>query len=317
MASSKGTAPALEFCDRAFWETSYEASTTFRDFEWYLPLESYLAILQGLLKGEEGARVLNVGCGTSALPLRLWDVGLRNVTSIDIAPACIADMKAKSAEKPGLVFSVDDALALSFGPGTFDFVLDKATSGEPKFDLGLMYVESCLYPPPSPPPLSDVFMAERDAEKRVAHISRMFTEAARVLRPGGLLAVITRHRPTKYAPIFERLGWRAAHVAIPAPRVYHGKVHLYVVVVGAAKAKATQAAWQRLRAATGMVPLSRAALEAEDSGGSDDDSDEDDEDYDGEGGAEEEVEEDEDEESDDEEVRGLSRCVEPEMPLVF
>jgi SAM-dependent methyltransferase len=269
----------LRFCDRDFWTASYAQSSTFKDFEWYLPVEAYTAILMSLLKGDEGARILNVGCGTSSLPLSLWAAGVRNVTSIDISAACVADMKKRAAKKPGLVFSVDDALALSCTDGSFDVVLDKATS--------------------------DVFMAEKDASVRVANVTRMFAEASRVLRPGGLLVVITRHRPTKYAPIFEGLGWCATHSSIPAPRVYHGKVHVYVVVKGAPRAKETRAALERLRTAAALVPLSRADLEAEDSGGSDDDSDDDDESFDGEDDDDEEDEEEEDSDSneDDEDMR--------------
>ena len=90
---------------------------------------------------------------------------------------------------------------------------------------------------------------------------------------------MTRHRPAKFGPIFRGLGWRVTHRAIPAPRVYHGKVHVYSAVAGSAAGNGTavRLAMERLLSVTGSSPLSATDLEAEDSGGSDDDTDEDDE----------------------------------------
>ena len=37
-----------------------------------------------------------LGCGNSSLPLDLWKEGYRDITSIDLSPAVIAKMEARS-----------------------------------------------------------------------------------------------------------------------------------------------------------------------------------------------------------------------------
>ena len=138
---------------------------------------------------------LNLGCGSSSLPSRLLtELGPASVTSVDISPSCIASMKARypASKYPSLTWRVADVLALSsssafFPPGAFDCVLDKATA--------------------------DVFLSDtkEDPAGAIDKVVRMYCEAWRVVKPGGggRLVIITRHKPTTFAPIFSdaRLGW--------------------------------------------------------------------------------------------------------------
>jgi ubiquinone/menaquinone biosynthesis C-methylase UbiE len=101
-----------------------------------------------------GARVLDVGCGTGVLTRRLarWP-NVDTVVGVDIAPSLLDRARALCDALPNIVFEEGDATALPFAAATFDVVvLDSTLSHLP------------------------------DAERAIA-------EAARVLRPNGVLAV--------------------------------------------------------------------------------------------------------------------------------
>jgi ubiquinone/menaquinone biosynthesis C-methylase UbiE len=100
------------------------------------------------------ARVLEVGCGTGVLTRRLarWP-NVDSVVGVDVAPSLLDRARVLCAALPNVAFQDGDATALPFADATFDVVvLDSTLSHVP------------------------------DAERAVA-------EAARVLRPNGVLAV--------------------------------------------------------------------------------------------------------------------------------
>ncbi|GAA0919097.1 methyltransferase domain-containing protein [Pseudonocardia zijingensis] len=101
-----------------------------------------------------GARVLDVGCGTGVLTRRLARrPGVASVVGVDVAPSLLERARSLCSALPGVVFEDGDATALPFDDASFDvLVLDSTLSHVP------------------------------DAERAVA-------EAARVLRPNGVLAV--------------------------------------------------------------------------------------------------------------------------------
>ena len=98
----------------------------------------------------EGARLLEVGCGTGVLTRALADLpGVESVVGVDLAPSLLD--KARELA-PNVHFEQADARALPFADTSFDVVV---------FDSTLSHV-------PEP--------------------ERALAEAARVLRPGGWLA---------------------------------------------------------------------------------------------------------------------------------
>jgi SAM-dependent methyltransferase len=101
----------------------------------------------------DGARVLEVGCGTGVLTrvLARWP-GVGEVVGVDPAPVFLAKARELAAGLPNLRFEEADGRALPFEDGRFDVVV---------FDSTLSHV-------PGP--------------------ERALGEAFRVLRPGGLLA---------------------------------------------------------------------------------------------------------------------------------
>lgn len=101
-----------------------------------------------------GAHVVDVGCGTGVLTRMLarW-TGIATVVGVDVAPLLLERARTLAAGVPGVTFAQGDACALPFDDGTVDAVV---------FDSALSHI---------------------------ADTARALTEAHRVLRPGGRLAV--------------------------------------------------------------------------------------------------------------------------------
>jgi ubiquinone/menaquinone biosynthesis C-methylase UbiE len=101
-----------------------------------------------------GAELLEVGCGTGVLTRVLAGIGaVGSVVGVDLAPSLVDRARELAAELPNARFEVADARALPFAGASFDVVI---------FDSTLSHV-------PEP--------------------ERALTEAARVLRAGGVAAV--------------------------------------------------------------------------------------------------------------------------------
>ena len=91
MAASNGQ--AVFMWAAKYWEDAYSKTSHYDAFEWYLPIEAYTELIEKLVKTNEkgtGARLLNLGCGTSKLPSALYNAGIKQTTSIDFSAACIA-----------------------------------------------------------------------------------------------------------------------------------------------------------------------------------------------------------------------------------
>jgi ubiquinone/menaquinone biosynthesis C-methylase UbiE len=99
------------------------------------------------------AELLEVGCGTGVLTRVLAGIDeVKSVVGVDLAPSLLDRARELAAEAPNARFEVADARDLPFADASFDVAI---------FDSTLSHV-------PSP--------------------ERALAEAARVLRPGGLLA---------------------------------------------------------------------------------------------------------------------------------
>lgn len=66
------------------------------------------------------SRALDVATGTGDLALALADGGFAEVVGLDFVPAMIAAAEAKRGGRPGVSFTVGDALAMPFADASFD-----------------------------------------------------------------------------------------------------------------------------------------------------------------------------------------------------
>ena len=78
----------------ASWPKSQSAALQEDEYEWFKGFADFRHLLLPHLRPTD--KVLVLGCGNSSLPLDLWKEGYRNITSIDLSPAVIAKMEARS-----------------------------------------------------------------------------------------------------------------------------------------------------------------------------------------------------------------------------
>jgi ubiquinone/menaquinone biosynthesis C-methylase UbiE len=114
----------------------------------------------GLLELRPGERLVIIGCGTGA-DLPFVPPGIE-VLAVDLTPAMLEQARAHA--RPGIEFRVMDGLALDLPDGSFDAAI----------------LHMVLEVVPDPP--------------------RCLAEAARVLRPGGRLAVFDKFLPDDDRP---------------------------------------------------------------------------------------------------------------------
>merc|ERR1719161_1469939 len=106
-------------------------------------------------------RILMLGCGNAPISADMYGEGLRRITNVDISDVVIGQMAEKHRDLHEMRWLVADAYRLSetFGPGSYEAVIDKATS--------------------------DALLAGGGG-----NISELFTEVAAVLAPGGRFLLV-------------------------------------------------------------------------------------------------------------------------------
>ena len=148
MASSTSTPDDFDFSSKAGWDGFYksrlhdgtvdsrdassETTMTFEPFEWHSSLP-HSRVFDALPPSANTGSVLLVGCGTSTMPVELYDLheGKTRVVCMDYSEPCLEQLKASWGEgRKNLSFVCGDATRLhevDFAPGdgTFDAIIDK------------------------------------------------------------------------------------------------------------------------------------------------------------------------------------------------
>ncbi|XP_060722694.1 eEF1A lysine and N-terminal methyltransferase [Tachysurus vachellii] len=116
---------AEEFSSADYWERFFHKRGE-KAFEWYGDYNTLCGVLHKYIKPRE--KVLVVGCGNSELSERLYDVGYRHLTNIDISETVIAHMNQRNVQRrPDLTFHRVDATQTGYESSSFQACLDKGT----------------------------------------------------------------------------------------------------------------------------------------------------------------------------------------------
>ncbi|WIA44314.1 hypothetical protein OEZ86_007108 [Tetradesmus obliquus] len=174
-AATEGGATHIvkDYGQASYWDRRYEEEVGLNKFEWYQSYDSLQPILEKHL-GQDG-HVLQVGVGTSELQAELITRSLfkGSFVNTDISAVAVAHMQQLHAGWPQLTYQVADAKHMpEFADASFDTVIDKGTL--------------------------DAIRCGPTADEDSA---AMMLELYRVLRPGGVMMMIT------YGPPFVRLPW--------------------------------------------------------------------------------------------------------------
>jgi len=169
--------------DPEYWNSRFESEDT---YEWLVNYKDVRQELLPILKTfDNGAKLLQLGCGNSNFANDIYSDGFENITNIDISDVCVQKMKLKY---PHMTFETMDMTAMTFEDASFDVVIEKAT------------LDSLLVDCKSPWDLSD---------QSYELVMKCLREVKRVMKPGGKFISLTFSQPHFRVPLLasSELGW--------------------------------------------------------------------------------------------------------------
>jgi len=175
-----------EYGKADYWDERYKANDT--TFDWFVSFEPLKEVIQPLVKAEH--KVLVVGCGNSRLSPQLYDMGIQNITNIDISEVVIGQMRSRYREMDRMEWLKMDVMKLDFPDNTFDLVIDKGT------------IDSLLC-----------------GANSFHNVYQMNKQISRVLKKGGRLISITYGQPDTRIDHFRRrkLRFEVEHRTVDKP----------------------------------------------------------------------------------------------------
>jgi len=169
-----------EFHQKEYWDSFFKKRGR-KAFEWYGEYHELCGILHKYTRSIDN--ILQVGCGNSSLASDLYDIGYRNIRSIDISDLVINQMSQQNKHRPELVFEKMDVTDMRFKDGEFSVVLDKGT-------LDALFTDT--------------------SDKVVNMVEQMWNEISRVLRVGGrylCVSLLQPHILSAMVTWFSSRGW--------------------------------------------------------------------------------------------------------------
>ncbi|XP_074654403.1 eEF1A lysine and N-terminal methyltransferase-like [Tubulanus polymorphus] len=170
-----------EFGSSDYWEGFFKKRGD-KSFEWYGEYNQLCGIIHKYVKVTD--KILMVGCGNSDLSANMYDVGYKDLTSIDISDVAIRQMIQKNhSQRPDLQFIQMDMKQMEFRDDLYNVVVDKGT------------LDAIL----------------TDASEAVLwEVDKMFAEISRVLKVGGrylCISLAQDHIINKLLTYFSKEGW--------------------------------------------------------------------------------------------------------------
>jgi SAM-dependent methyltransferase len=160
-----------QYGQSAYWEERYQKDP--EPFDWYQRYDALRDILRAVVAPT--ASVLVAGCGNSRLTGEMWRDGFAPIENVDVSRTVVEQMAARHKDMRGVTWRVMNLTQpWAFADASFDAVIDKGT------------LDSLLC-----------------GDNSTANGARYLSEAARVLRPGGALVVVSYGTPDN------RLQWVA------------------------------------------------------------------------------------------------------------
>ncbi|XP_047519187.1 eEF1A lysine and N-terminal methyltransferase homolog [Pieris napi] len=169
-----------EFSDKDYWNKFFKKRGN-KAFEWYGEYLELCTYLHKYIKQTD--KILIPGCGNSSLSADLYDVGLKQITNIDVSEVVIRQMKAKNVGRSEMTFTCMDAMKTTFEDDEFNVVLDKGTL--------------------------DALMPD-ESEDTIANIDNYFKEMKRILKTGGrfiCISLLQSHILKKLVDVFSDKSW--------------------------------------------------------------------------------------------------------------
>ena len=168
---------AFDFSSKTGWDQFYERRSrvsdddhdqlAFEPYEWHSSLD-HDTVLQ---HAERGGSILFVGCGTSTMPLELYDLheGKSHIICLDYSPSCIEQLaQSWGPTRANMSFLVGDATRLENMPD----IADSDEGIDAIIDKGLVDALMC-------------------GEGWNGDVERLLASAAKQLRPNGLYVLVS------------------------------------------------------------------------------------------------------------------------------
>ena len=121
-----------EYYKQEYWENRYSWYT--QEMDWYTGFsqinKDFLieAILKEKYPHKNKCNILELGCGNSSLSYGLYQIGYKQIISIDFSPTVISQMKAKYGESTSISYLCVDFNRMDkfFDENQFDVIIEKA-----------------------------------------------------------------------------------------------------------------------------------------------------------------------------------------------
>ena len=220
-----------QFRSKEYWAEFFRKRSS--GFEWYGEWPDLRRVFNAT--ASKDAKVLNIGCGNSALSADMYDSGIPDITNIDFSKEVIDAMAKKDAHRKGMTYLEMDMLHTSFEADSFDVVMDKGAA--------------------------DALIAE-DNKECLADGRQLCKEVGRVLKPQGVYICVTLAQTHVLRCLLSSMimGWEVT-VQLLHPK-QPASLPAFVIVAKKLAAAATPSSFFTMEPRVGLIEVPHAASAA-------------------------------------------------------